>query len=90
MANKNETRDRPHGLPECASLHPGYDFCDVMARSEDEADMPFPAHRRRHRIGSSALSRLLKGSLQTPLSQSFLASEPILCRREAIGSRDRA
>ena len=85
MANKNETRERPHGLPECASLHPGYDFCDVMARSEDEAI--HRAARRRNGLlrfaRNDGLDSVAQGCLkfEPPVSSSAKADDPVLQRR---------
>ncbi len=41
-------------------------------------------------VGSTGVVTTAQRVIETPLSPPFLASEPILCRHEAIGFSDRA
>ncbi len=71
-------------------------YLNTTARSDNDAGVPFPTHRRRHRIegpqtrysafGDPIHLRCRDGSkgLLTQLSPSLLASGSILCRREVI------
>ena len=85
MANKNETRERPHGLPGLRFAPSGYDFYDVMARSEDEAI--HRAARRRNGLlrfaRNDGLDSVAQGCLkfEPPVSSSAKADDPVLQRR---------